>query len=187
MSGIPHLYCWWSWWSCQIQLPLSQWNPIQPELLHLWLVVQLRLLNSRRPLLPQRRKRRRRRFRRSIRKCSGRHICRRTSGSIRLWDLWWSCRILRWESRWRGVWRCPCVHSGRQEKGREEVKRKDRTTKREEAGREEKKNRAARKTRPTQRLKMHFPDTQPSWNNHSAVKTLVKLVYKLFISILCSQ
>ena len=74
VPGLPHLHCWRSrrsvqililiftlnikyYRSGQVQLPLSQRHPLQPELLHLRLVVQLRLRHSRGPLQPERRDR----------------------------------------------------------------------------------------------------------------------------------
>ena len=72
VPGFPHLHCWRSrrsvqililiftlnikyYRSGQVQLPLSQRHPLQPELLHLRLVVQLRLRRGRGSLQPQRR------------------------------------------------------------------------------------------------------------------------------------
>merc|ERR1719205_398032 len=54
-ARLPHLHGRWCRWARQVQLPLPQRNPLQPELLHLRLVVQLRLLHRRGALLPQRR------------------------------------------------------------------------------------------------------------------------------------
>ena len=55
VPGFPHLHCWRSWRSGQVQLPLPQRDSLQPELLHLRLVVQLRLRRGRGSLQPQRR------------------------------------------------------------------------------------------------------------------------------------
>ena len=40
MPSISYLHIWWSWRSGQVQLPLTKWYTLQPELFHLWLVVQ---------------------------------------------------------------------------------------------------------------------------------------------------
>ena len=53
VPGFPHLHRWRSWRPRQVQLPLPQRNSLQPELLHLRLVVQLWLLHRRGPLQPQ--------------------------------------------------------------------------------------------------------------------------------------
>jgi hypothetical protein len=44
VSSFPHLCHWWQGSLKHPLFPLPQWNHLQPELLHLWLVVQLWLL-----------------------------------------------------------------------------------------------------------------------------------------------
>ena len=103
MPSLPHLHIWRQGWSRQILLPLPQRNNLQPELLHLRLVVQLWLLWGRNTLLYQR------------------WHCRWTCCfSRRRWSLWrircsrTYCRICcRWGSWWirspswiRSLWRC---------------------------------------------------------------------------------
>ena len=54
MPSFPHLYRWWTRWTRQVLFPLPQRHHLQPKLLHLWLVVQLRLCWGRRSLRSQR-------------------------------------------------------------------------------------------------------------------------------------
>ena len=46
LSGFPYLCSWRQQLSDQVQLPLSQWNSVQPTILHLWLVVQCGLFSG---------------------------------------------------------------------------------------------------------------------------------------------
>lgn len=46
VPGVPHLRGRWSRRTCQVQLPLPQWNRLQPTILHLRLVVQRRLFTG---------------------------------------------------------------------------------------------------------------------------------------------
>ena len=104
MPSLPHLHIWRQGWSRQILLPLPQWNHLQPELLHLRLVVQLWLLWGRNTLQYQRRH------------------CRWTCCFSRRrswWLIWCSrtyCRICCCRGSWwirspswiRSLWRIPC-------------------------------------------------------------------------------
>ena len=131
MPSLPHLHIWRQGWSRQILLPLPQRNHLQPELLHLRLVVQLWLLWGWNSLLNQRWYCQwtccfsRRRWSIWRLRCSRTYwrICRSRRGSwwirsptswicwIRLWwrssSLWWIrcrwiCRSRYWRSRnWR--------------------------------------------------------------------------------------
>ena len=127
MPGLPHLHCGRLRRPLQVLLPLPQRHHLQPELLHLRLVVQLRLRRGRGSVRPQRRAGRRARGR----------LRQRAPGQLRLARRRAHRRLRRSRRRDRG-------RSGRLRSGR--AQRQERTRPRgslqrplREAGRTERK------------------------------------------------